>query len=184
MPRKHQSDLFFGNGHGIIFWGYRYELQCHAQFNPKAGSRSTDPAPEAPVSGPGTVPLKGNCNGDRRRVYSRRFSPLSSHRLMNEKTQNRIYGIHPVLHALKNSDRQCYKIVLKQGGSQARFQDILTLAHARNVRVETLPAQIFNREFAPHTHQGIIGYFSAKKIAGCGGAGGSGTCRQTPGRRL
>ncbi len=82
---------------------------------------------------------------------------------MRDKKQQLIFGIHPVTKALKNNQRECYKIVVKEGASNSRIGAVLPLAKARKVRVETLPAAAFNEKYRAHVHQSIIGYFSEKE---------------------
>ncbi len=82
---------------------------------------------------------------------------------MREKKPNLIFGIHPVTKALNNRQRECYKLVVKEGAAKSRIGAVLPLAKARRVKVETLPAAAFNEKYRGHVHQNIIGYFSAKK---------------------
>lgn len=83
---------------------------------------------------------------------------------MKEKSQNLIYGINPLLQALKSSQRKCYKIVVQKEKSNPRVRSILVSIRLTNIRVEILPRAVFNKKYQDYPHQGIVGYFSSKEI--------------------
>jgi len=74
-----------------------------------------------------------------------------------------LYGINPVLEALKAGTRQCHKIVVKDKNSNPRIQSVLALAGNLQVKVETLPQKEFQQKYGAYVHQSIIGYFSPRK---------------------
>ena len=71
-----------------------------------------------------------------------------------------LFGIHPILEALKSSKRRCYKIIVKEGTSNSRIQTIKTLATSLQTKIETLPNRDFQKKYGDLAHQGIIGHFS------------------------
>ncbi len=77
--------------------------------------------------------------------------------------QSFIYGINPILEAIKASKRRCYKIVVTQGKRPPRLRPILDACKAQGVKVEVLPRDVFQKKYRSVTHQGVIGYFSEKE---------------------
>jgi 23S rRNA (guanosine2251-2'-O)-methyltransferase len=82
---------------------------------------------------------------------------------MEDKKPSILYGINPVLEALKAGKRQCHKIVVKDKNANSRIQSVSTLARSLQVKVETLPQKEFQHKYGNYAHQSIIGYFSPKK---------------------
>ncbi len=83
---------------------------------------------------------------------------------MSQKTQDILYGIHPIESALNNQNRQCYKIVLEERKPNERLSALISQAEKMGVRVEFLPRNLFRKKYGIHVHQGIIGIFSAIKL--------------------
>lgn len=81
---------------------------------------------------------------------------------MEEKKSQLIFGINPLLEALKASKRRCYKIIIESGKSGAKIGSILHLSRSMKLRVEHLPKQVLQKKFAGLNHQGVIGYFAPK----------------------
>ena len=65
---------------------------------------------------------------------------------MQEKQQSIVYGINPVLQALKSSQRKCFKIVVEKGKTSVRVQSIIKSAHKDGIKVETLPRVVFSKK--------------------------------------
>ncbi|MCH7650208.1 MAG: 23S rRNA (guanosine(2251)-2'-O)-methyltransferase RlmB [Nitrospinae bacterium] len=80
--------------------------------------------------------------------------------MSGNKNQEMVYGVHPLQQALALGKRECYKIVRVQGKPPARLAPILKLAERQRTRVETLPREVFRKQFGQFNHQGIVGYFS------------------------
>ncbi len=83
---------------------------------------------------------------------------------MSQKTQDILYGIHPIESALKNPGRQCHKIVLEEGKPNERLSSLISYAKKMGVRIEFLPKNPFRKKYGAHVHQGIIGIFSPIKL--------------------
>ncbi|MFQ5673070.1 MAG: 23S rRNA (guanosine(2251)-2'-O)-methyltransferase RlmB [Nitrospinales bacterium] len=81
---------------------------------------------------------------------------------MREKPESLVYGINPVLHALKLAQRACHKIVVEQGRPAPRIRPLLESARRDGIRVETLPRAVFGKKYPGRAHQGIVGHFSPK----------------------
>ncbi|PIQ96792.1 MAG: 23S rRNA (guanosine(2251)-2'-O)-methyltransferase RlmB [Nitrospinae bacterium CG11_big_fil_rev_8_21_14_0_20_56_8] len=82
---------------------------------------------------------------------------------MNETHPQCLFGIHPVLEALKTGQRRFYKIVIAKEKSGPKFRALLDLARTRNVRVELLPRSVFDQKYRSFSHQGVVGYVSVKE---------------------
>jgi len=58
---------------------------------------------------------------------------------MNSFDNSTVFGLNPVLEALKAQNRRCYKIIIEQGKPQARLNSLILLAHENKVPIETIP---------------------------------------------
>jgi 23S rRNA (guanosine2251-2'-O)-methyltransferase len=74
---------------------------------------------------------------------------------------NIIFGIHPVVEALK-SNNTIDKILIQKGGDN--FQEILHLANEQQIKVSFVPHQKF-RKFQSKNHQGVLAYLSPVEFA-------------------
>ena len=90
-------------------------------------------------------------------------SQCRDHKKMDNTKPSVLYGINPVMEALKAEKRVCHKIVVKDKISNFRIQSVLSLARSFRVKVETLPAKEFQKKYGAYAHQSIIGYFSSRK---------------------
>ena len=85
------------------------------------------------------------------------------HKNMDSAKPSILYGINPVMEALKAGRRVCHKIVVKDKISNSRIQSVSALAGSLRVKVETLSAKEFQQKYGAYAHQNIIGYFSPRK---------------------
>ncbi|VAX31577.1 23S rRNA (guanosine(2251)-2'-O)-methyltransferase [hydrothermal vent metagenome] len=83
---------------------------------------------------------------------------------MEESKPSVLYGINPVLEAIKVGKRRCHKIVVKEKHSNARIESVLELARSRHVKIATLSQKEFQHQYGNYAHQNIIGYFSPRKV--------------------
>ncbi len=74
---------------------------------------------------------------------------------------NIIFGIHPVIEALK-SENTIDKILIQKGGDN--FQEILNLANEQNIKVSFVPHQKF-KKYQSKNHQGVLAYLSPVEFA-------------------
>ena len=86
-----------------------------------------------------------------------------NHKNMEDTKPSILYGINPVLEALKAGIRVCHKIVVRDKNSSSRIQSVLALARSLKVKVLTLPQKEFQQQYGNYAHQNIIGYFSPRK---------------------
>tara|TARA_Y100001934_G_C12226975_1_gene713469 strand:- start:193 stop:945 length:753 start_codon:yes stop_codon:yes gene_type:complete len=82
---------------------------------------------------------------------------------MDSFDNSTVFGLNPVIEALKAQKRRCYKLVLEKGKSQARMKLLIELAYANKVPIETLPKTTFHKNYRNYNHQGVIGIFSTIK---------------------
>ena len=82
---------------------------------------------------------------------------------MNSFENSTVFGLNPVIEALKARKRRCYKLVLEQGKSQVRLKSLIELAHKNKVPIETIPKTAFKKKYRNHNHQGVIGIFAVIK---------------------
>jgi 23S rRNA (guanosine2251-2'-O)-methyltransferase len=75
--------------------------------------------------------------------------------------QHIIFGVHPVLEALK-SNKDLDKIMIQKGSEH--YQEVLNLANEQNIKVSFVPHQKF-RKYQSKNHQGIIAYMSPISFA-------------------
>ena len=79
---------------------------------------------------------------------------------MNSFDNSTVFGLNPVLEALKAQKRRCYKIIIEQGKPQARLNSLILLAHENKVPIETIPKTAFQKKYRDYNHQGVIGVFA------------------------
>jgi 23S rRNA (guanosine2251-2'-O)-methyltransferase len=79
---------------------------------------------------------------------------------MKPTEQTLVVGINPVREALVASKRRCHKLIIEQGKATPRVQNVIKLAEAKQIPVESLPKALFHKKFQQKVHQGIAGYFT------------------------
>jgi 23S rRNA (guanosine2251-2'-O)-methyltransferase len=67
-----------------------------------------------------------------------------------------IFGIHPVLECLKAKARPVERLVIAQGASTRRLQEIIDLSRQRGVPVRFEPKAVLDRQSGGGTHQGVL----------------------------
>lgn len=81
---------------------------------------------------------------------------------MEDKKPQLIFGINPLLEALKASKRKCYKIIIESGKSGTKINSIINLSRSMKIKVENLTKPVLNKKFPGLNHQGVVGYFTPK----------------------
>jgi 23S rRNA (guanosine2251-2'-O)-methyltransferase len=74
----------------------------------------------------------------------------------------RLYGIHPILEALRSQSRQWESIMLQEGRRGRDIEEILTLAKNLHVRVEFRPRLTLDRLAGVTHHQGAVGVVAVR----------------------
>jgi len=90
-------------------------------------------------------------------------NPRRNPKNMADTKPSILYGINPVLEALKANQRHCHKIVVKDKNSNSRVQSVSALAQSHQVKIETLSQKEFQKQYGHYAHQSIIGYFSPRQ---------------------
>jgi 23S rRNA (guanosine2251-2'-O)-methyltransferase len=67
-----------------------------------------------------------------------------------------LYGIHPVLEALKKRPRAFHRIVVSRQGAPGAVQEVLDAAAQARIRVEAEPAAVLQRLCGSGHHQGVV----------------------------
>src|SRR5256885_6340719 len=73
-----------------------------------------------------------------------------------------LYGVHPVLEALRAKDVGLHRIYLQEGRRGRVVEEILRLAKARHVPVAFEAREALDRRAGSGRHQGAVGIASAK----------------------
>ncbi len=75
---------------------------------------------------------------------------------------DRLYGIHPILEALRSADRPIEGIYLQQGRKGREIDEILRLARTRRITVDFRPREALDHLTGSSHHQGAVGVVAAK----------------------
>src|SRR5512132_977480 len=79
-----------------------------------------------------------------------------------------IYGLIPVLEALRSGHRPLQQITIAEGARHERLKELLELAKANRVPVHRAPRLVLDRQLPGLTHQGVMartaasGYYDAE----------------------
>lgn len=87
---------------------------------------------------------------------SRRERPESSN-------DAQVYGVLPVLEALRAGTRPVERVTIAEGAHEARLRDLLELARRANIPVRRVPRAELQRLAAGANHQGIVATIAAAR---------------------
>ena len=76
-----------------------------------------------------------------------------------------IYGVNPVLEALRAAHRPIQEITIADGARDARLRDIIQLARDRNIPVHHAPRKSLDRLTGNAVHQGVLARVAAAQYA-------------------
>jgi 23S rRNA (guanosine2251-2'-O)-methyltransferase len=76
---------------------------------------------------------------------------------------DQIYGLIPVLEALRAGHRPIDSITIAEGARHERLRDLLLLAKQANVPVHRVPRISFDRSLKDTTHQGVVARVAAAR---------------------
>jgi len=103
--------------------------------------------------------FRGKRPENRERPARRNLRPRED---ADPKPPNAIYGVLPVLEALRANPRRIEKIVIAEGAREHRLREILELARAADLLVERQPRERFQRIVAEDAiHQGVVAIAAA-----------------------
>lgn len=75
-----------------------------------------------------------------------------------EKKMNYLFGMHPVIEALR-AGKKFDKVLLKQGLEGSQFKELMTLLGENDIPYQWVPVEKLNRS-VKGAHQGVIAYIS------------------------
>ena len=73
-----------------------------------------------------------------------------------------LYGIHPILEALRSAERQIEGIYLQHGRKGREIDEVLTLAKSKRVTIDFRPKEALDRLTGLAHHQGAVAMVAAK----------------------
>jgi len=98
-------------------------------------------------------PASGNSRGESPRVKDSQLSTLNS---------QLIYGVLPVLEALRAETRRVDKVLIADGARESRLSEIIELCKSRKVAWNRVPSEQFAKHLASGVnHQGVIAFTAA-----------------------
>lgn len=81
----------------------------------------------------------------------------------NHEASDLIYGLIPVLEALRAGNKQFEQITIAEGARHERLRELLDLAKRNRVPVHRVPRLVLDRTFPNVTHQGVSARIAAAK---------------------
>ncbi|HET6646570.1 MAG TPA: 23S rRNA (guanosine(2251)-2'-O)-methyltransferase RlmB [Pyrinomonadaceae bacterium] len=97
-------------------------------------------------------------NSDRRDVPARALFGGEA-----AQSSDKIYGLIPVLEALRSGQRSIDSITIAEGARHDRMRDLLALAKKANVPVHRVPRVSLDRALKEITHQGVVARTAAAR---------------------
>jgi 23S rRNA (guanosine2251-2'-O)-methyltransferase len=79
--------------------------------------------------------------------------------------QELLYGMNPLLEALRAGDRIPTEIVLAEGARDERLRELIELARTRNITVKRAPRTTIDRAVGNTNHQGVMARVAAARYA-------------------
>jgi 23S rRNA (guanosine2251-2'-O)-methyltransferase len=83
----------------------------------------------------------------------------------NSTSQEILYGVNPVLEALRAGDRTPSEILLAEGVRDERLRELIELARTRNVTVKRVPRTNLDRTVGNSHHQGVLARVATARYA-------------------
>jgi 23S rRNA (guanosine2251-2'-O)-methyltransferase len=101
----------------------------------------------------------------RREPLQRDWSQRDSPRGDSPEHESQLYGVLPVLEALRAGNRSFVRITLAEGAHEHRLRELLELAQRAGVPVRRAPRAELQRIAAGANHQGVIAAIAAARYA-------------------
>src|SRR5215510_2694816 len=79
------------------------------------------------------------------------------------ETEGRVYGLIPVIEALRAGKRQIEQVTIAEGSRDARLKELIELARQSGVPVHRVPRIEFDRAMGGARHQGIVARIAAAR---------------------
>lgn len=81
------------------------------------------------------------------------------------ETSGLLYGVNPLLEALRAGDRIPAEIVIAEGARDHRLSELIELARSKNISVRRSPRAALDRAVGSARHQGVIARIPAARYA-------------------
>jgi 23S rRNA (guanosine2251-2'-O)-methyltransferase len=79
--------------------------------------------------------------------------------------QNLLYGVNPLLEALRAGDRTPTEILIAEGTRDERLRELIELARTRNILIKRAPRTALDRAVGNTNHQGVMARIQAASYA-------------------
>ncbi|HKO97473.1 MAG TPA: 23S rRNA (guanosine(2251)-2'-O)-methyltransferase RlmB [Pyrinomonadaceae bacterium] len=97
------------------------------------------------------------------RLAAERFSEPHDDESHGHEPTNTIYGLNPVLEALRAGNKQIEQITLAEGARHERLRELLERARESKVPVHRVPRSALDRSLPGVTHQGVAARMASAK---------------------
>ena len=108
---------------------------------------------------------KPKIQGSKFKVQSSKFKvqkPKTQNSELRTQNSELLYGVLPVLEALRAENRRIEKIIISDGANEKRLSDVLRLAQDNSVLIQKVPRENLERTVENGAnHQGIIAFIAA-----------------------
>ena len=98
-------------------------------------------------------------------IAARRFETEVEQHPLSDDAANTIYGLIPVLEALRAGTKQIEQITLAEGARHARLRELVERAREARVPVHRVPRSALDRLLPGVTHQGVIARTASAKYS-------------------
>ncbi len=78
---------------------------------------------------------------------------------------NEIFGVNPVIEALRAGKRPLQEITIASGAKDARLRELTELARAQGIPIHQAPRVTLDRRAGSRTHQGVVARVAAAQYA-------------------
>jgi 23S rRNA (guanosine2251-2'-O)-methyltransferase len=83
----------------------------------------------------------------------------------NSPGQDLLYGVNPLLEALRQGSRVPAEIVVAEGARDERLRELIELAESRNISVKRVPRSTLDQAVGNSHHQGVMARVAAARYA-------------------
>lgn len=111
---------------------------------------------------------RGHASFDKRRQPNEKLRPVAQHDFHEDNggATTRIYGVAPVLEALRTGARPLEQLTIAEGAQHYRLRELLSRAKERGVPVRRAPrAELQRLAGAGANHQGVVATIAAARYA-------------------
>lgn len=93
------------------------------------------------------------------------FGAQSGGSRAGSESRDLLYGVNPLLEALRAGDRIPPEIVIAEGARDERLRELVELARSKNVMVKRVPRASIDRAVGNTHHQGVMARIAAARYA-------------------